>query len=139
MARQDREARTMVAMRQRNPRVVWSRHDGGNPWNNLEGNMRIGQLLGLLAAASEDVRISPFEADDAFAFPRPLDEQGIEFLLGDGSFLWALPSKNHFCGFRRQTEQLQVHQSIIDHHIGASEQLRASQSEQPRVARTRAD
>ena len=44
-------------------------------------------------------------------------------------------ARNQFRGRRRETEQFGIGERVEDHHVGAAEQFRAAQREQPRVAR----
>src|SRR5438034_932676 len=51
--------------------------------------------------------------------------------------LLALATSNWFsssCGPGSETQQVRVHQRVIDHHVGATEQLRSAQREQADVA-----
>ena len=106
------------------------------PGTISKGNFRRRQRLGLLAAAPEDVRVAALEPDDAFARARPGDEQRGDFLLRHGHVFAA---RNQFGGRRREAEQFGIGERVIDHHVGAAEQFRAAQREQPRVARPGAD
>ena len=71
----DGEAGAMIAVRERNARVVRRSHDGGNAGHDFEMDFRRREFLGLFAAAPENVGVAALEAHDGFAFLRFRDEE----------------------------------------------------------------
>ncbi len=58
--------------------------DGTDAGDDLEGEFLAGERLGFLAAAAEDEGIAALETDDALAGAGFLDEEGVDFVLGEG-------------------------------------------------------
>jgi len=98
-----------------------------------------GQFLRLFAAASKHVRIAAFEADNGMAGARFLDQQLVQFLLGDGVLARAFAGVNKFGGGRGQAKQIAIDQRIVNHHAGPGQQFSAAQSQQPGVPGSCAD
>ena len=91
-----------LAMRQRNPRVIGRRHEGGNARHDLERHARVGQLLRFLAAAAEEIGVAADEPHDGLARARPGDQQLVQLRLA------ALPPPMSSADFgaRRRTSGL---------------------------------
>ena len=94
------------------------------------------ERLGFLAAAPENVRIAALEPHDAFAFARPGHEQRGDFLLRHGHVFAA---GDKFGGWRRQPEQVGIYERVVEHHVGAPEQLRTAQRKQTCITGTGPD
>jgi hypothetical protein len=58
--------------------------DGTDAGDDLEVEFFAGKGLGFLAAAAEDEGVAALEADDALAGAGFLDEEGGDFVLGEG-------------------------------------------------------
>lgn len=100
------------------------------PGTTLETNPGIGEFLGLLAAASEDVGVAALEAHDGLAGAGLGDEQGVEFLLGDGVLLGALAAVNDLGGPGREAQEVGV-----DQGVGTTTSARPSNSAPRMVSR----
>ena len=122
----------MLAVGEGNASVIRRGHDGRDAGHDFKGNFSRRQRLGFLAAPAENVGIAALEPDDTFAFTRPGDEQCRDFLLRHRHVFAA---GNELDGWRCEPEQLRVDECVIEHHVGAPEQFRAAQRQQPRVAR----
>ena len=128
------ETGAVLAVGQRYSGVIRRGKNGGYAGHNFKGNVRRGQFLGLLTAASEDVRVATLEAHDGFAFVGLGDQQLVQLVLRNGVVFGSLAAKNDFGGPGSETQQVRVHQRVIDHNVGATEQLRSAQREQADVA-----
>lgn len=125
----------VVAMRERDARVIRRGRDGRHARHDLEGNFGLHQRLRLLAPATEDVGIATFEPHDAFARARLGDHQCVELFLGN---VLSFAARNQFAARAGVPEQCRVDQQIVNDHVGALQQIRAAQREQSRIARARA-
>ena len=67
MAGEDREAGAMVAVRERDARVICRRHHRGNAGHDLERDFFRREHFGFLAATTEDKRVAAFEPHDGLA------------------------------------------------------------------------
>src|SRR5436190_3068880 len=129
----------MFAMRQRNTGVIRPRDNRTDPGNDFEWNTRLAQLRRFLAAAPEDIWIATLQAHHRFPFPALCDKQRVQFVLSEGVILSAFAAKNYFRLTRRKAQQIRIHERVVDHHIRARQQFRATHGEQPGVSRTGPD
>src|SRR5258706_120149 len=75
------ETGAVLAMRERNARVIRPGHHRRNAGHDLEGNFRRRKFLRFLATAPEDVGIAALEPHDAFAFTSLGNHQRGQLLL----------------------------------------------------------
>ena len=114
------------------------RDAGRQAGHDLEGDALLVQEDRFLAAAVEEERIAPLEADDDLALAGLLgDEQADRVLLaglrGGGADVDALRVR------RRHRQQARVDEVIVDHHVRALEAAQAAHGDERGVAGAGAD
>ena len=82
------DARGVVAVGHRDARIGRGGHAGRDAGHHLEGDARLHQLLGLLAAAAEDVRVAALQAGHALAGAGLVDDELVDLVLGR---VWSPP------------------------------------------------
>jgi len=119
---------------ERNPGVGRDRIAGADAGNNLEGDARRRNVLGLFAASAEYKRIAPFEPAHLLALPGALDQELVDLLLGQA--LRSVHPHVDNLGSRLGFEQeFRIRQVVVDHHVGAAQNGRPLERQQPRVSR----
>ena len=139
MAGEHRDHGIVIAMSDRNPRVIRSRHDRTDTRNDFKCDARLLQFRRFFGATAEHIWVSPFQPNDAFAFARFRDQQFVELFLGQCVLLSALAAVYDLCFPRRQPQQIGIHERVVNDHIGARQQFRAAQGQQAGVARAGAN
>ena len=138
VAGEDREAGAMLAVRERNARVIRRRHDGRNAGHDFERDFFRRELLGFLAAATENERVAALEPHDGFALAGAGEHEFGELFLREAAVALVVAARNDFGGRRGEPQQFGIDQHVADDHFGEPEQFRAAQREQAGVARPRA-
>jgi len=67
-----------------NPCVGGDSHRGGNPGNDLEGEIALNKGLGLFPTPAQDKGIASLQADDLLSCLCLLNEEPVDFLLLQG-------------------------------------------------------
>src|SRR5207244_4822997 len=117
------ETGAVLAVGQRYSGVIRRGENGGYAGHNFKGNVRRGQFLGLLTAASEDVRVATLEAHDGFAFVGLGDQQLVQLVLRNGVVFRALDAENDFGGTGSEKQIVRDHVRVIVHDVDAFELL----------------
>ncbi|EWS63809.1 hypothetical protein Y695_02952 [Hydrogenophaga sp. T4] len=94
-----------------------------------------GELLHFFAAATEDERVAPLEADHLLAFARQLHQQPVDLLLAHGVFVAPLAGKDALRTGRSEVEHARRHQVVVDDDVGLLQQAHRFERQQFRVAR----
>src|SRR5687767_11617291 len=110
----------MLAMSEWDSRVIGSSDYGRNPWYDLEGNPGISQFFSFLAAASEDIRIASFQADNGSSLSRFLKKQLVEFALGNCMVSGTLTSINYFSALWGEAKEVAIDERVVNDHVRPS-------------------
>ena len=129
----------LVPVGHRDPGVRRRRHPGRDAGDHLERDPGGGERLCLLTAAPEDERIAALQADDGATGPRAIDHQPLDLLLrhlGRARLL----AHVHELGVRASPRHCRLRdQAVVEHGVGAGDELRRPQRHQPWVAGPGAD
>jgi hypothetical protein len=115
--------------------VVGNSDGGSDAGDDFERDAGFGEFLGLFASAAKHVGIPPFEADDGATFAGLLDEQLVQFLLGNGVLVGAFPGVKDLGGARCVTEQVGVYQGVVDNDLSLGEKGGASEGKESGISR----
>ena len=113
-----------------------TRRDAGD---DLEGDLGLGERLGLLAAAAEDERVAALEADDDFALPSAIDQQIGDLILGHARCAGLLAHVEQLGFGSGERQGAAWDQAVVNDHVGGDDQLERPRRHQPRVPGARAD
>jgi len=124
---------------------------GGDAGDFDEGDVVGAEDFGFFAAATEDVGIAAFEADNDFSFGvRPsafgvgegfagfFDEDGVDFILGFGVLVGGFADVDFFGVGGGEFEEVGVGEVVVDDDIGAAEGVGARDGDQAGIAGTSA-
>ncbi len=143
MAGDEADAVSMIAVRQRNPRVGGGSYGCGDAGHHREIDPRPGERLQLFPATPEDEGIAALEPYHSLALIRVLDQQGVDFLLGAaaadrfadkgaGGFAHADPG-----GVAPgEIEHRGRYQAIVQNHIGVLQCAQRLERQEFRIAGT---
>ena len=126
-------------MGQRDPRIGGNRDGGGHAGNDFERDALLTQSLRLLASASEDKRVTAFEAGNDIPPPRLFDKKAVDLLLGEGVIAPLLAGVDPARFSSGVTENLRADQMVVDDHIRLTDACRPAQRDQPGIPRPGAD
>lgn len=84
MTRGEQTGLRVVPVGQRYPGVSGNAAGGGDARYHLKGNTLIGQHFQPLAATTKNKAVATFEANHFFALAGQLDQQQVDFCLGQG-------------------------------------------------------
>jgi hypothetical protein len=129
----------MVAVRQGNAGIGRDAQRRGDTRHDFERDAGIGQRFGLLAAAAENKWVAAFEPHHREAAPRPLNQHGADFLLGEGVDGFFLADVDTLGVRWRQVQQRGRRQVVEEHGVGPFQNPSAFASDEFRVTRPRAD
>jgi len=134
-----RELGGKLAVGQWHPCVTGPATREETPGTTSNGTPASGQLFRFLAAAPEEIRVAAQEPHHGLARARLGDEQLVQLFCRAGRPGSAVAIANEFSRPRRQPQDFGIDQRVADHDLGARQQLRPAQREQPGVARPRAN
>ena len=117
-------------MRHRYPGVRGRRDRARDAGHDLEGNARVAAGLGLFAAAAEHERVAALQAHD-FEPVLARDEQLVDLLLRHRGAARRLADVDELGTGRREVEQRRRREPVVDHNIGAPQQLGAASVSRP--------
>src|SRR5579883_338426 len=108
-------------MRERDPGISGDAERGGDAGNHLEGNAGVCQSFGFLPAAAEYEGIATLQPYHVQTAPAALDQHFADLVLRGGVLGFLLADVNALCRGRRQIEQLDGREVIVEHRIGLLE------------------
>ena len=123
-----------VAEGDRDAGVGGRRDRGGDAGNDLVGHPRVLQRRRLLAAPGEHERVAALQAHDLLTGQAPLDEQGIDVLLGHHGVAGALGHTDALGVGRGQIEEGRHREPVVDDDVGTSHHLDPSHGHQAGIA-----
>ena len=138
MAGDDGERRRQAAMGDRDPGGGRDADGGGDPGHDRERHTGVEQRLGLLATASEHVRVATLQPDDPPAPPSRADEQANDEFLGHSRPARPLADEDPL-RYGRERQHVLVHECVVQDQIGLSKPFGGTPREKPRIAGTRTD
>jgi hypothetical protein len=121
------------------PRVGGCRHAGRDARDDLEPDTRRGQRLRLLAAAPEHERVAAFQPHHAPPRGGPLDQLRVDLVLLDRRPSRLLADVAELRAGTGAVQRPVWDQPVVEHHIGARDQLQRTPGHQPGVARAGPD
>ena len=134
------DRRGLVAVGDRDARVGGCGDAGGHAGHDLERHARLGERLGLLAAAAEHERVAALQAHHPLALRAharraarlisSCADAGVAGLLADVDQLGVRP---------RVLAAAARDQAVVDDHVGPRDQLERAHGHEPRVAGPGAD
>lgn len=134
VARDHHEAGTGIAVSDRDAGVIGNGDGGRDAGDDLEGDTGLGEFLGFFAAAPKHIGIAPLEADDSATLASLLDEQLVQILLGNSVLVGTFPGVKDLGGARCVTEQVCVHQGVVDNDLSLGEKGGASEGEESGIS-----
>ena len=121
---------------QRDAGVGGGADGGAHAGYHLEGDGRLAQGAGFFGSAAEEERVTALEPHDGFVAARERDELVVDALLG-GVFglavVAALAHAAHF-GVGGVAQDGVVDELVVEHDVGAGEELGGAQGQQPGIA-----
>jgi hypothetical protein len=102
------EAGAGIAVGDGNAGVIGDGDSRGNAGNDFKGDAGFDQFLGFFTTSAKNVRVTAFESDDGSAFAGLLDEELIQFILGDGVLIGAFAGVQDFGGAGCVSEKVGV-------------------------------
>ena len=103
---------------------AWAAHASAavTPGHHLEGNAGVGQRLGFLAAAAENVGIAAFQPHHALPGARQPDQQSVDLGLGLTMVGGPLADIDSFDVWACHGEHLGANQAVVHDYLGLTEQ-----------------
>ena len=129
----------IVPVRQRDSGIGCTACCSRNARDHLERYTLFAEGLDLLAAASEDKRISAFQTQYSLALLCQSHEQLIDAFLGQCMAISFLAGIYHFGIPTHHVEYRLCHQPVIHHHICLLHQSQCPKGDQVRIARAGTD
>ncbi len=139
MTSENGELRIVIPMRYRDARVGRPTDCRADPGDDLEQDTRIRELGRLLAAAGEDHRVAALEPGDDPSLFRVLDDDLVDFVLGDGVVLRTFSDVNFLAAGFRPAEQLGTAQSVVNQHVRRLDALLGAKGDETEIAGAGAD
>ena len=125
----------VIAVRQRNTRVIGHTARGGDAGHDLKRHAGLGQLLQLFTTTPKNEGVAPFEAHHLLAFLREFDQQRIDLFLPQGVLVAALASVNALSIGGQKSQHAIGYQVVINNDIGFRHDANGAQGEQLWIAR----
>jgi hypothetical protein len=113
--------------------------EGGDAGYDFEGDAGGGEVLGFLATAAEDEGIATFQADDVSAGAGMVDEELVDLGLGEDVVVATFSGQNDFGGGGGKTQQGGIEKGVMDHDLGAGEQVTSAKGQQSGITGAGAD
>ena len=126
-------------MGHRDARVGGRSDSGGHRGNDLEPHPGLRQRLGLLAAPAEHERVAALQPDHAPPGEAKLDQLRVDLVLFDGRPARLLADVAQVRVGAGAVQRPGGDQPVVEHHVGASDQLQGAPGHQPGVARAGPD
>jgi hypothetical protein len=121
-------------MRDGNPGVCRRCDPSGYSGDDLEGDVRRGERLRLLAPPTEDERVAPLEPDDALARLRQPNEQRADLALARG--IAAAAAFADVVLFRFDAnEKRWIRQRVVHDRIATGKEVAAANGDETRISR----
>ncbi len=114
-----------IPVGQGNTRIGGGTAGGRDARHHFEGDAGLCQSLQLLAAATEDKGIAPFEPDHGLAGKSLGQQQTVDFTLRSTVLTGPFAHGDALGTFGDQRQDLGTDQGIEQHHIGALQQVPA--------------
>ena len=134
VGRDQGHGRGAFTVRHRYARIGGGGHARGHPRDDLEGDARRREHLGLLAPATEDEGVPALQPHDVLARPGELDEEVVHVLL-EARATGALAHVVELDAGPRTVKGAGGDEPVVDDRVGPREQLRPAARHEPRVAR----
>ena len=132
--RDDGEGARDAAMRQGNARKFRRRDGGSHARDDAAGGARPCERGKFLPAPSEYKGIAPLETHGERVFVCAADEQGVDLLLRHGVRPRPFSDGNGFAMRGNEGQERLVQQRIVDDAVGAAQELRAPDGDEPLAA-----
>ncbi len=134
MARRKNYGGNQAPMGQRNTRIGSNRNRGGHPWNDFEGNPRLGQRQGLFSPPPKDKGVTPLQPSDHSPLHPLFNQELINGRLRQGGLSFSLTGKNDFGFFPGKLQQLVTGQIVIDYRIRFFDTVSSPKGQEFRVS-----
>ncbi len=134
-----RHAGRALAVRERDGRRRGRSQRRRDAGDDLEGNARGRELLGLFSATAEDERIAALEAHDVLALERALDDERMDARLVVPAAAGAPARPGCAPRWRGQREHVRGHELVVGDDRGVREEAVRADREQLGIARAGAD
>jgi hypothetical protein len=126
-------------MGDRDPRVGGRRDTRRHPRHDLEAHAGLGQRFGLLAAAAEHERVAALQPDHALPGLPQLHQLRVDLVLLDRRLARLLAHVAELRAGAGAVERPGRDQPVVEHDVGARDQLQRAPGHQPWITGTGAD
>ena len=120
----------LAAMRQRERRIGARRGRGRDAGHDFKRNPVGGEMVHLLAEATEDAGVAALESDGQATLPRFADQDGIDLILRHRMDAATLADRNDLRGGGNFGQQGIARQGVMDHDVGLLEQTKPPDGDQ---------